>query len=398
MNTPLQTLEPGRLRRGMARQRPVAAGGLPRGWGGLGHGGERHPGRVRDDPGPLPPGLAGLAAGAGPQAGRGGEGPGGRAAAEQGGPGPAGDPGDGQDPAREPGRGPGDDRHLRLRRGPLPAALRPHHAQRAAPAPAPGAVAPARGGGRDHRLQLPRGGLELEHRPGPGLRRHGALEALLQDPPHGHRLHPPRRAGPARRSASTPPSAAWPSAGAATSATSSTPTRGWPWCPTPARCPGGRHVGRLVQERFGQLHPGAGRQQRGHRQRPRPTWTSPCGRSTSVPSAPPASAAPPPAGSSSTSPSTTPSWPASWSSTGRPASAIPWRTPPSWAPWWTQAAVDHHAGGHRDREGPGRHGSSTGGERAAEPRRLLRHPLPGRGGTATCPWSRRRPSRPCSTS
>ena len=50
--------------------------------------------------------------------------------------------------------------------------------------------------------------------------------------------------------------------------------------------PGGRHVGRLVQERFGRQHPGTGRQRRGHRQPARRPGASPCGRSTSAPSAP----------------------------------------------------------------------------------------------------------------
>ena len=49
-----------------------------------------------------------------------------------------------QDPLRGPGRGPGDDRHLRLRRRPVAPARRPHHALRAAGTPADGDLAPAR--------------------------------------------------------------------------------------------------------------------------------------------------------------------------------------------------------------------------------------------------------------
>ena len=47
-----------------------------------------------------------------------------------------------QDPLRGPRRGPGDDRHLRLRRRPLAPAARPHDRQRAARPPADGDVAP----------------------------------------------------------------------------------------------------------------------------------------------------------------------------------------------------------------------------------------------------------------
>ncbi len=50
----------------------------------------------------------------------------------------------GQDRVRGPRRGPGDDRHLRLRGRPVAPALRPHHRHRAARPPDDGDLAPAR--------------------------------------------------------------------------------------------------------------------------------------------------------------------------------------------------------------------------------------------------------------
>ena len=70
-----------------------------------------------------------------------------------------------QDPLRGARRGPGDDRHLRLRRRAVPPARRPHHAVRAAGAPADGDLAPARRG-RGHLARS-----TSRPRCGPGTRR-----------------------------------------------------------------------------------------------------------------------------------------------------------------------------------------------------------------------------------
>ena len=123
-------------------------------------------------------GLSHVADGAGPAARR--TGPPHRPAVPpaQGRPGRTAELGGRQDHARGAGRGPGDDRHLRLRRGPEPATLRPDDRQRAAAAPPGRAVASAGAGGRDHGLQLPRGRLGLERDARPGLRRSGGLEAV----------------------------------------------------------------------------------------------------------------------------------------------------------------------------------------------------------------------------
>ena len=102
-----------------------------------------------------------------------------------------------QDHLRGPRRGPGDDRHLRLRGRPLPPALRPDHALGAARPPADGDLAPARRRRRHQRLQLPGRGLVVEHRDRPGLRRPGHLEALGAHPADRARL--PRGAGPGHR-------------------------------------------------------------------------------------------------------------------------------------------------------------------------------------------------------
>ncbi len=89
---------------------------------------------------------------------------------------------DGQDPRRGGGRSPGDDRHVRLRRGVVATALRPDDRQRAAPAPDDRAVAPAGADRHHHGVQLPgrRVGLERHAR-----RRSAAtrdLEALAGTP------------------------------------------------------------------------------------------------------------------------------------------------------------------------------------------------------------------------
>ncbi len=93
------------------------------------------------------------------------------------------------------GRGPGDDRHLRLRRRAVPAALRPDHAVRAARAPADGDLAPARRRRRDLRVQLPGRGLVVEHRDRAGLRGSGDLEAVGADPADRAGLRRAARAG-----------------------------------------------------------------------------------------------------------------------------------------------------------------------------------------------------------
>jgi len=76
---------------------------------------------------------------------------------------------DRQDRLGRPRRGPGDDRHLRLRRWPVAAAVRPDHRQRAAGAPDDGGVAAAGRGRRHLGVQLSGRGVELERGAGPGL-------------------------------------------------------------------------------------------------------------------------------------------------------------------------------------------------------------------------------------
>ncbi len=66
----------------------------------------------------------------------------------------------------------------RLRRRPLPAALRADDRQRAAVPPDDRAMAPARAGRGDHGVQLPGRRLGLERHGRGRLRRHGRLEAL----------------------------------------------------------------------------------------------------------------------------------------------------------------------------------------------------------------------------
>ena len=88
-----------------------------------------------------------------------------------------------QDPPGGPGRGAGDDRHLRLRRRPVAPALRPHHRLRAAGPPDDGEVASARARRRHHRLQLPGRGLGVERGARRGLRRPGGLEAVATKTP-----------------------------------------------------------------------------------------------------------------------------------------------------------------------------------------------------------------------
>ena len=102
-------------------------------------------------------------------------------APSQGRPGRAGELGGRQDHPGGAGRSPGNDRHVRLRRGTEPATLRPDDRQRAAAAPPGRTVASAGAGGRDHGLQFSRGRLGLERDARPGLRRCGGLEAVGED-------------------------------------------------------------------------------------------------------------------------------------------------------------------------------------------------------------------------
>ncbi len=77
-----------------------------------------------------------------------------------------------------PRRGAGDDRHLRVRRRAVAAAVRQDHRLRACRAPADGDLASARRRRRHHRLQLPRRGVGVERRDRAGVRRHRGVEAV----------------------------------------------------------------------------------------------------------------------------------------------------------------------------------------------------------------------------
>ena len=95
--------------------------------------------------------------------------------------GPAGEPGGRQDPGRGRRRSAGNDRHLRLRRGPVAPAVRPDHRLRASRPSHDGDLASAGRGGRDQRLQLPGGRVVLERRAGAGLRQCRGVEAVGKD-------------------------------------------------------------------------------------------------------------------------------------------------------------------------------------------------------------------------
>ena len=122
--------------------------------------------------------LPAVASGAGPGARRPGQAAGRAARRAQGRRGDPDQPRGRQDHLRGARRGPGDDRHLRLRRRSLPPALRPDDDLRATRPPADGDLAPARRRRRDQRVQLPRSRVVVEHRDRPGLRRPGHLEAV----------------------------------------------------------------------------------------------------------------------------------------------------------------------------------------------------------------------------
>ena len=116
-----------------------------------------------------------------------------------------------QDRLRGPRRSAGDDRHLRFRRRPVAAIVRPRHRLRAPRPPHDRDLASARAV-RDHlRLQFPGRGLVLERGAGARLRRSGDLEAVGEDAalgagddedprPRARALRPrrARRPGPAR--------------------------------------------------------------------------------------------------------------------------------------------------------------------------------------------------------
>ena len=95
---------------------------------------------------------------------------------------------DRQDRAGRARRSAGDDRHLRLRRRALAAALRPHDRVRAPGAPHARAVASARPGRRDQRVQLSGGRVGVERRARARLRRRRGLEAVGEDAAHRARV------------------------------------------------------------------------------------------------------------------------------------------------------------------------------------------------------------------
>ena len=204
----------------------------------------------------------------------------------------------------------------------------------------------------------------------------GPVEALQQDPALRRRLHPHRRAGaaqgrprpgrlqPGRRQGQRDrrPGQHRPAGGPGVLHRLA--------CRGPARGPAGAGAVRPA-------HPGAGRQRRGHRQ-PGPTWTSPCPRYTSAPSAPPASAAPPP-GRVIIHESIYDTFVARLQGLyARTRIGDPRDGQNLMGPLVDQGAVAHPGGGHRDHQGPGRR-ILCGGEAAADARRVLRDPPPGRG-------------------
>jgi hypothetical protein len=102
--------------------------------------------------------------------------------------GPAGELRNGKKPAGRLGRGAGDDRHLRFRRGPLAPAVWPDHAQRTPRTPHVRTMAPP--GRRWHyfRIQLSGGGMVVECHDRAGMRRRVRVEALGKSAAVRHRL------------------------------------------------------------------------------------------------------------------------------------------------------------------------------------------------------------------
>ena len=99
----------------------------------------------------------------------------------------AGDPGGGQDRFRGSRRSAGNDRHLRFRRRPFAAVLRPRH-RLGAPRPPHDRDLASAGPVRGHfRVQLPGRGLVLERRARAGLRRSRHLETVGKDAALGAR-------------------------------------------------------------------------------------------------------------------------------------------------------------------------------------------------------------------
>ena len=100
------------------------------------------------------------------------------ASAVQGGPRCAGVPRERKNPSGRVGRSAGDDRHLRLRRGPVAAALRVDHCLRASWARHAGDLASRRCVRHHHRVQLPRCGLVLERGASARVRRPRRVETV----------------------------------------------------------------------------------------------------------------------------------------------------------------------------------------------------------------------------
>ena len=185
------------------------------------------------------------------------------------------------------------DRHLRLRRRPVAAASRPDDRQRAARPPDDGAVAPARAGRGDHAPSTSRSPS------GPGTR---CSPLVCGDPvvwkpsEKAPLLRPGRpwhlRCRPRRDAARLRP-AFWPSWSRRSRGRrgDGRVTRGSPLVSATgsvADGPGRRRGGR---GRLGRSSARTGRQQRPDRRPERPIWSWPCGRSSSRPPGPPASAA-----------------------------------------------------------------------------------------------------------
>ena len=169
----------------------------------------------------------------------------------------------GQDPLRGGGRGPGDDRHVRLRRRPVAPAPRPDDRQRAAPAPDDRAVASA-GADRDHHgVQLPGRRLGLERHGRGRLRRHDGLEAVAAGAADGGRGPADRRTG-WRRSTASPASSTCAWARPRTSASGCSATRRLPLISATGSCRMGRRVAEVVGRPAGPDAARARRQQRHH--------------------------------------------------------------------------------------------------------------------------------------
>ncbi len=203
----------------------------------------------------------------------------------------AGLPGDGQDPRRGPGRGAGDDRHLRLRGRAVAAAPRAHHRLRAAAARIDGAVASRWGRSGSSPPSTSR------WRCGPGTRRSppSAATSACGSPRRSRRCAAPRcrRLCDRRGARITTPKASsrWLPV-APPRASGSATTAAFRWSPSPGRSPSAgrwRAGGGAARPQPAR----AGRQQRRRSCSTTRTSTSPSAPSSSARWAPPASAAPP---------------------------------------------------------------------------------------------------------